>query len=176
MSLSVRNARQDDASDLSRIAARTFPLACPPETPKADLDFYIGTELTPERFRTHIATPDRRLFVASLDDAVVGYLMLSRGEAPAQVDGSAALEVSRLYVLPEAHGRGVAQALMQQAFASAVSDGCRSLWLGVSMHNPRGIAFYRKSGFSVVGEKTFVVGNDIHHDYIMSCRLPELAA
>jgi ribosomal protein S18 acetylase RimI-like enzyme len=177
MEMIVRAARESDAADLARIGAATFALACPPNTPEADIETYISTELTPERFLAHMACSSTALFAATLQEAVVGYLMLCRDGAPIEVGEHDALEIRRIYVMPEFHGKGIAQALMRQSLICAAEAGCRKVWLGVSQHNQRGIAFYAKAGFAVVGEKKFFVGSDIHDDYVMCCELePQLVS
>jgi ribosomal protein S18 acetylase RimI-like enzyme len=171
MEIIIRPVRESDAAEFARIGAITFALACPPNTPKADIEVYVAAELTPERFRVHMACSSKSLFAATIEDSVVGYLMLCREQTPLAMGEGPALEIRRVYVMPEFHGKGVAQALIGRSFISAAEAGCKKVWLGVSKHNQRGIAFYRKAGFAVAGEQEFVVGSDIHEDYIMSCEL-----
>ena len=45
--------------------------------------------------------------------------------------------------------------------------GSTTAWLGVWEHNPRAIAFYRKWGFTPVGEHCFAVGDDPQRDVIL---------
>jgi ribosomal protein S18 acetylase RimI-like enzyme len=68
-------------------------------------------------------------------------------------------------------GRGLAQPLMAAVKAAAIRRGAAFLWLTVWERNPRAIAFYRKSGFGVVGSTTFEVGNDRQQDWVMTCPL-----
>ncbi len=171
MPLRIRPARLDDAEQLAAIGARTFALACPPSTPPEDLQAYIGTELTPQRFREHLGSPANTLFAAEVDGEMAGYLMLSREQWPPQVQAARPLSLRRLYVLDRYHGTGVALALLGEAFTQARGGGHDALWLSVSRHNGRGLSFYRKTGFAVVGEQTFPVGNDLHEDFIMARHL-----
>jgi diamine N-acetyltransferase len=166
----TRPAQPSDADSFAVIGAETFALACPPDTPKADLDAYIGAELGAGRFREHLASPDKALFAAEVGAAVVGYLMLDRAAGPPAVQALRPLQVSRLYVLSRFHGSGVGQALLGVALEQARAGGHDALWLSVSRHNARGIAFYRKLGFRVVGEQRFPVGADLHEDFVM-CRV-----
>jgi ribosomal protein S18 acetylase RimI-like enzyme len=53
----------------------------------------------------------------------------------------------------DAHGRGVAQALMEHVLGRAAPLDADVAWLGVWERNPRAIAFYRKQGFEAVGEQ-----------------------
>ena len=55
---------------------------------------------------------------------------------------------------------------MDAAIEAARSRGARSLWLGVWERNPRAVAFYRKYGFTRVGEHTFMLGADAQVDWV----------
>lgn len=173
MPIQVRPARREDAEVLSRIGAATFALACPPSTPSGDLEGYINAELSPQRFREHLSSPSKSLFAAEVDGTVAGYLMLCREQPPELIGGKRPLEIRRLYVLPQFHGGPIGLLLMGQAVEQARADRHDSLWLSVSQENRRGITFYRKTGFAVVGEQTFPVGSDLHRDFIMVRRLSE---
>jgi ribosomal protein S18 acetylase RimI-like enzyme len=168
MNISIEPAAVSDAEALSRLAAATFALACPPGTPQRDIDSYIDSELQPRHFLDHCSDPSKRVFTARVDGQIAGYLMLSTGEAPVEVKCVRPIELQRIYVLPDYHGAGVAKALMERAEQQARAGNHDALWLGVSRHNPRAISFYEKHGFKVVGEKRFLVGDDVHEDWVMS--------
>ena len=168
MRFRTRPAQLQDAESLAAVGAATFALACPPSTPASALEAYIRTELSAEKFRAHLASPRISLVTAEVDGRVVGYLMLCREEYPAEVASLRPLEVRRLYVLSQFHGTGVGQTLLGVALEQAKAGEHDALWLGVSRHNARGLAFYRKLGFRVVGEQSFAVGGELHEDFIMS--------
>jgi len=84
------------------------------------------------------------------------------------VRGPAPLELKRLYVARAWHGHGVAQALMDAALTAARAHGAQTLWLGVWERNARAAAFYRKYGFTRVGEHTFVLGTDPQTDWVLA--------
>lgn len=163
----VRPAQLGDAHELSRLAAATFSLACPPSTSADDIAAYIAAELTPARFAAHLACASTSLLAAVVQDALAGYLMLCREPAPPVVKSAKPLELRRLYVLPHYHGAGVANALMAEALQLASAEAYKTLWLSVSSDNQRGIRFYQKHGFVVAGEQIFPVGSDLHRDYVM---------
>ena len=78
-----------------------------------------------------------------------------------------AVEVSKLYLLPDFHGQGVSAALMDAALATATEWGARCVWLGVNEKNQRAHRFYSKSGFKVNGAKTFRIGAFVEDDHVM---------
>lgn len=174
MRIVIREGLEKDSVTLAKIAASTFALACPPNTLTEDLVSYINSELTPTKFVEQIQDAKTVTHVAEVAEEIVGYCALCFSKVPLGIELNGSIELKRLYILPEFHGVGVAQKLMQNAIAFASKNGYKQLWLSVSGENQRAIAFYRKSGFMKVGEQKFYVGNDIHDDHIMMNQLPIL--
>jgi GNAT superfamily N-acetyltransferase len=176
MTLTVRSARTTDATGLSELAAVTFPLACPPGSAPEAIAEYIAGTLSVERFDGYIADDGRVILVAEDEGVLCGYMMLIHGE-PTDPDVAAAvairptIELSKVYVLPGSHGRGVAAPLMAATLDEARGLGAVGIWLGVNQLNSRAMRFYEKSGFRVVGAKTFSLGPELHDDFVMERRL-----
>ena len=180
LTLDVHLATTDsvDADELAAIAARTFPLACPPATALENIASFIDTNLSPARFAEYLTDPQRAIFTARWDGRIVGYAMLIRGvddDADVQraVEIRPAAELSKIYLMPEYHGVGVSTALMELTLATATEWGVRCVWLGVNQGNQRAQRFYIKSGFKISGTRTFQVGARRENDYVMVRELPE---
>ncbi len=112
------------------------------------------------------------MLVARNDAGILGYAMTIRGvpddpDVQRAVPHRPAVELSKMYVLPDSHGAGVSAALMTAAVQRAVASGAACVWLGVNQLNQRAQRFYAKHGFTVTGTKTFRLGTEIEHDYVM---------
>ncbi|NKY88054.1 GNAT family N-acetyltransferase [Nocardia veterana] len=165
-----------DAEALSDVAAATFPLACPPELTDESIDTFIAEVLSDDRFGDYLSDPQRTVLKAVAGGDIVGYTMLIDGDpadpaVAAVIDRRPALEISKMYVLPGHHGSGVSSALMGAAVEHARRGGYSVVWLGVNQHNERAQRFYGKHGFRSVGTKTFTVGAQLCHDYVMQLSL-----
>jgi ribosomal protein S18 acetylase RimI-like enzyme len=172
----VTTATVDDLDDLADVAATTFPLACPPSATADNVAAFIAEHLSAERFADYLADPDRAVLVGREHGRVIGYAMLIRGvadDADVQraVTTRPAIELSKMYVSPDAHGGGVAHALMGAAIERARDMGSASMWLGVNQQNRRAQKFYSKHGFLITGTKTFRLGAGIEQDYVMALPL-----
>lgn len=172
MALTVTAATGDDVAELARVAAETFPLACPPSVRPADISAFIEGNLSVHRFAAYLDDPDRRVFTARDGGDLVGYSMLVRGVGSDPAVGAAvrlrpAVELSKMYVLAGQHGSGAAAALMNSALAWAADAGAACVWLGVNRNNERAQRFYRKFGFAVAGERTFRLGAGVESDFVM---------
>jgi ribosomal protein S18 acetylase RimI-like enzyme len=150
-----------DTAELADVAARTFPLACPPAADAENIASFIDTNLSAERFAEYLADPRHAIITAAQGGRIIGYAMLVRGAT----DDTA--ELSKIYVLPDHHGGGVSNALMDLALATAEEWGVRRVWLGVNQGNQRAQRFYVKSGFRINGTRTFQVGARLENDYVM---------
>ncbi|HTX95938.1 MAG TPA: GNAT family N-acetyltransferase [Mycobacterium sp.] len=158
----VRVATADavDIKQLADVAARTFPLACPPSMAAENIASFVDTNLSADRFAEYLADPGRAIFIAAQDGRIIGYAMLVRDHDKA--------ELSKIYLLPDYHGTGTASALMDRALATAQAWALRSVWLGVNQKNQRAQRFYTKSGFTVSGTRTFQVGASQENDFVMT--------
>ncbi|WP_200171243.1 GNAT family N-acetyltransferase [Tomitella cavernea] len=169
----ITRAAPAHADELAALAAETFPLACPPGVTEADVRVFVGEHLSAARFTEYLADPRRTLFLAREGGSAVAYAMLVH--APPADESIARLlthtpatEISKFYAAPAAHGTGVAGTLMRSVLESCRVRGDAGAWLGVNQENTRAQRFYRKHGFVVAGTKTFMVGADVHDDYVMT--------
>ena len=170
MVTTVRPATAVDAPALHELAAATFPLACPPGTPQADIDDYVSRYLSEASFAAYLADTQRIVLVAELDGHAAGYTMLVMGE-PMDPEVSSAItarptaELNKCYVAAEQHGTGVASTLMAATLAAARDRGAAGVWLGVNQENERAARFYEKAGFVVVRTKHHL-GDRVEDDFV----------
>lgn len=167
MSATVRRATEGDAPAIARLAARTFPLACPPHTPPEAISAHIARELTTDRFLDLMAGAELYV-IDGADGELVGYSMLAFDEPPVDNDWEQPIEVRRIYIDAVAHGSGLAGQLMDAALARARERGHDWIWLGTNQENERALRFYAKCGFHIVGRRTFRVGDTLEQDYVLA--------
>lgn len=189
MQFGIRRAKATDAPALAELAALTFPLACPPDSPAHEVAAFIAQNLGPESFASYLADPLRVLFVAeehvqerdqeqSQDESVpnqgrlLAYTMLVDApptalDVAAVVSDGDAVEFSKCYAHQDTHGSGVAMSIMTASLEWVDTQGRRQTWLGVNSENVRAQKFYRKHGFAVTGTRSFQLGTKTEHDYVM---------
>jgi phosphinothricin acetyltransferase len=85
---------------------------------------------------------------ASRGDGIVGWVALSPTSTRRVYAGVA--EVS-IYVAPEAQGRGIGQALLEQLIVAAEQAGLWTLQAGVFPENRRSLALLERNGFRRIG-------------------------
>ena len=170
--LRVVRAEPSQVAELADVAARTFPLACPPSVGPQDVAAFVAENLSQSQFERYLADPDRSVLIAVTDSRILGYAMMIRGvpddpDVSKAVQARPSVELSKMYVLPESHGSSVAAALMNAALDHAMTLAAASVWLGVNQRNARAQCFYTKFGFTITGTKTFRLGEHVEADYVM---------
>lgn len=172
MTHQIRTATAGDAGNLAELAAVTFPLACPPGSPREDIAAHLASTLSIDNFRDYLSDPSVTVLVIDQGGELRGYSLLVAhpvldADVASVLTEHPCTELSKCYVHPDHHGLGAAAELMQASIGSAAAAGARGLWLGVNSQNARAIRFYEKSGFRKVGTKSFRLGNTVEHDFVM---------
>lgn len=83
-----------------------------------------------------------------------GALVVADADSDGDSDGDGEdrwAEVKRMYVVPEARGRGVARALLGWLHAQALRRGCRALRLETGIHQAEALGLYGRAGFAPRG-------------------------
>ena len=81
------------------------------------------------------------------------------------------VKLHKLYVLPEAHGKGLGKFLINEVCNKAREAGAKSLQLNVNRYN-KAKDFYEKAGFKIKETVDIEIGNGFFmNDYVMELPL-----
>ena len=163
----IRRAALSDARLLTELGARTFAETFAADNKPEDMTAYLAASFSPEQQTAELSDPLSIFLIAEIDGSPAGYSMLRASEPPNGISREKPIELVRLYVSQEWHGRGVGAALMQACIDEAREMDYRTLWLGVWEHNGRAQGFYRKWKFHEVGEHIFQLGADLQNDILL---------
>jgi GNAT superfamily N-acetyltransferase len=173
----IRRATIDDALLLSRLGARLFEQTFGAANHPDDMREYLRSAFSLDAQHEVLADSHVAGFIAEdAGHAAIGYAVMKRGSRAAGVTGTKPVEVQRIYSDHAWHGRGVGAVLMDACIEQSHAWHSDELWLAVWEKNPRAIAFYAKTGFRVVGRKTFQLGGDVQQDLVMSLTAGKLGA
>lgn len=166
----LRLAVPADAPALALVAGATFLETFADIIAGQDIVAHVAANNSAEKFGYWIGDAESRLWIAERKPtaAPIGYALLTAPDLPDIVTGADDAELKRIYILSRYHGGGLAGRMMEKVVAEAQARGKSRLLLGVYAANDRALAFYRKQGFGIVGDRRFQVGAALFEDKIMA--------
>lgn len=160
-----------DADEISSVAQASFREAFAAVAyPPADLAAFLDSAMGVATYARQIADPDYGFRIArNVAGAIFGFAKTGPNDLPMPA-GEPPLgrtrELHQLYLLPEAKGTGVADAMMAWVEEEARAHGAVALYLSVYIDNIRARRFYTRHGFVEIGKNPFQVGTVIDDDRV----------
>lgn len=170
-SIEVKRVTAADVKALQEIGRQTFFETFSGENTEDDMQKYLNEGFALEKLKKELNCPSSEFYFAQDEGGPVGYLKLNYGISQTEIQDREALEIERIYVVKEYHGKKVGQLLYEKAIQVGLALGASYVWLGVWEKNLRAISFYRKNGFVEFDKHIFRLGNDEQTDIMMKRRL-----
>lgn len=169
--IEIKKVTTDNIGQLRKISIQTFAETFSPDNSEENMKLYMNKSFSEEQLKTELNDRNSEFYFAVRGDKVIGYLKINSGEAQTELKNENSLEIERIYVLKEFHGKRAGQQLYEKAIAIARQKGVDYIWLGVSEENPRAVRFYRKNGFVEFDKHIFRLGNDGQTDMMMKVKI-----
>jgi ribosomal protein S18 acetylase RimI-like enzyme len=173
--LQIRQANLEDFAALQTIGRKTFAETFAASNSEENLARYLAEGFSEEKLAVELKNESSAFYFAEEEDKILGYLKVNVGEAQNEPQDPDALEIERIYVLQEFHGKGVGLMLYEQALSVALEQNVPYIWLGVWEKNSRAIRFYEKQGFVAFDQHIFQLGEDAQTDILMKLDLNTLS-
>ncbi|MDI9356705.1 MAG: GNAT family N-acetyltransferase [Chitinophagaceae bacterium] len=169
--IEVIKITKDEISQLQKIGRQTFHETFSESNTEENMQNYLEEGFSTNKLRHELDNENSEFYFAKLDNEVIGYLKFNFGQSQTELKNEKALEIERIYVLKEFHGKKVGQILYNKAIEIAKQKSVNFVWLGVWEENPRAINFYKKNGFVEFDKHIFKLGNDEQTDIMMKLKL-----
>lgn len=171
--IDIRRVTLNDIDELQNISRNTFLETFSAVNTEENMKKYLEEEFTTEKLITELDNTNSEFYFAIYDDNVIGYLKLNFGQSQTELKDDKGLEVERIYVLKEFHGKKVGQLLYEMALQIAGQNNVEYIWLGVWEENSRAIGFYKKNGFVAFDKHIFKLGTDEQTDIMLKLQLKD---
>ncbi len=165
----LRRLTLKDVPALSIIAKKTFYDSFSGTCTPADMDDFLELYYNENALATEIENEDMCYYFAEVDGAVAGYILYKKNNPGfVEMKNKKVIELKRLYVLGDYHGKGVAQKMMGAFLEYANSNTFDIAFLGVWEYNCRAQYFYAKYGFKPTAYRhDFPIGNTPQKDMFL---------
>lgn len=167
----IRKASLIDIDKLREIGKLTFAETFSSENSEENMNEYLEKGFSTATLKIELTDKNAEFYFAELDEKIIGYLKVNVGESQTEIKVKNALEIERIYVLKEYHGKKVGQILYNKAIKLAQEKHLENVWLGVWEKNARAIRFYEKNGFAAFDKHIFKLGSDEQTDIMMKLKL-----
>lgn len=169
--IEITKIGEEEILQLQEIGRQTFYETFFESNTEENMKSYLENGFSIDKITTELNNETSEFYFAKLDKEVIGYLKLNFGQSQTELKDDKALEIERIYVLKEFHGKKVGQILYDKAIEIAKKKNSDFIWLGVWEENPRAINFYKKNGFVEFDKHIFKLGNDEQTDIMMKLKL-----
>lgn len=156
---------------LQKISRQTFSDTFSAVNTGENMKKYVDEQFSLEQLTKELNNKNAAFYFAMLDNNAIGYLKLNFGQAQTELKDDKAVEIERIYVLKDFHGKNVGQILYEKAMQIARQMNADYVWLGVWEENARAIRFYKKNGFVEFDKHIFILGDDQQTDIMMKLQL-----
>jgi len=166
-SIQIAKVNPSHLISLQQIGRTTFQETFGNANSEEDMKNYLDEGFSEEKLTSELKNKDTEFYFAFLNQEIIGYLKINFAQAQTEIKDEKALEIERIYVLQEFHGKKVGQLLFEKALQIAKDNKLSYIWLGVWEENPRAIQFYQKNGFVAFDKHFFKLGEDLQTDVMM---------
>jgi ribosomal protein S18 acetylase RimI-like enzyme len=167
MEIKIKSISVTEVAELRQLARTAFAQTFTDHNQPENVEKYLDESFTIEKLSEELNNKNSQFFFALVDDNPVGFLKVNIGAAQTELKDGDGMELQRIYVLQDYHGRSVGKALFEKAKSLAIEGNYPYLWLGVWEENHRALNFYRKNGFVPFDKHIFKMGDEEQTDWMM---------
>jgi ribosomal protein S18 acetylase RimI-like enzyme len=167
----INKIGNEQIDQLQQIGRQTFSETFAESNSAENMAKYLDEAYSYEKLNAELNDSNSIFYFAVMDQNVIGYLKLNFGASQTDLKDNNALEIERIYVLREFHGKKIGQLLFDKAIEVAKAQHVAYVWLGVWEENKRALQFYTKNGFVEFNQHVFVLGDEAQTDIMMKLEL-----
>ena len=163
--ITILQATISDIPIIQEIAHKTWPNTYGTILSTAQLDYMMDLMYSDESLLQQFKTKPL-FFLAYEKGLYLGFMSVEHGYRATNTT-----RLHKLYMLPEAQGKGVGKFFIEKAIALANENQSKVISLNVNKFN-KAFTFYTKMGFEIAAEEDLAIGNGyIMEDYKMELKL-----
>jgi ribosomal protein S18 acetylase RimI-like enzyme len=156
---------------LRNISVQTFTETFAHQNSESDMRKYVSENLSIEQLSKELNTKGSSFYLLKLNSDMIGYLKINTGKAQTELKNDISLEIERIYIKQEFHGKNIGKQLLDKAIEIANEHHYQYIWLAVWELNLKAIAFYKKHSFVEFDKHVFKLGDDEQIDIMMKMNL-----
>jgi diamine N-acetyltransferase len=159
--MQIRPATEHDLPLLIFLAQEIWRECYPEIISEEQIEFMLGWMYAEDTIREEM----RRGTTWEIADSEAGPI----GFLSYEMEGDHRVKLHKLYLLPDYHGLGLGQQMLEHVLEQAREWRAVEVWMQVNKRNELALAAYRRAGFRQAGEGIFEIGNGyVMDDYLLA--------
>lgn len=134
---------------------------------REELFEYLEYTYDPVKLARSIRKENNVYFLACSDGEAVGFTKVKKHSLNDQIESVAQMELQKIYVLPQYHGKGIGTALLKEVKNLAREIDPDYIWLDTHKSNHKAVRLYEKNGFQIMGNYFFTIGTQNFEYHLM---------
>ena len=169
MSIRIVYADVSHVAIISAIGKRSFRRAFEHLfSNKEELLEYLENTYSPFKLAKSLRDRDNVYLLAFIDHEPAGFAKVKKYSLNEHIESVAQMELQKIYVLQEFHGRGVGSALLKEVKHISKEVDPDYIWLDTHISNAKAIHLYEQNGFEKVGKYFFTIGTQTFEYFVMA--------
>ena len=134
---------------------------------KEELLEYLENTYCPVKLAKSLRDEDNVYLLALVDNEPAGFAKIKKYSLNEHIESVSQIELQKIYVLQEHHGKGIGSALLKEV-KNVAKEVCPDyIWLDTHISNENAIRLYEKNGFKKIGKYFFTIGTQTFEYYVM---------
>jgi ribosomal protein S18 acetylase RimI-like enzyme len=124
---------------------------------EADMNHYLSTHYNEAAIRKELSDPANIYYILFYNDQPAGFSKIVLNAPHPNVPHKNGTKLDRIYLLSQFHDLKLGHQLLHHNVALSKENGQCCMWLFTWTGNERAVRFYKRNGFTVIGDHMFKV-------------------
>jgi len=174
MPIRIKPFHLSEVDTLAELSRNTFIESHGHSAKAKDIENYIQTHFNTTTLTDALRNPKIYFSKVYYENQLAGYSKLILNLPHSLSYSSSTAKFERLYLLKEFYGKGLGEALLNYNIKLAKRLEQKAFWLFVWKGNEKGLKFYKKNNFKIIGEHDFKISDDHSNpNYVMLLKISE---
>jgi len=150
--IEIVKADVNDSELIAKLGKQTFIESHGHSASKVDINAFVLKYYTTKAVAKEFEDSNVIYHLVKFNDSVVGFSKIELNSPNENIDDSNITKLARLYLLNEYYGQNLGATLFKFNLELSKHKKNNGIWLHVWVENKKAIQFYKKNGFTIVGE------------------------
>lgn len=154
---SISRINTEDAKILSKLSIASFLPAHGHSASKKDINDYVSKSFSEESLKKDLEDKNNHYYFIFYKNKIAGYSKIVLNDSSNEIASKNITYMSRLYLLEKYYGLGLGKIIFDYNLSICKKNKQAGVWLKVWVENQKGINFYTKAGFRIIGKSNFKI-------------------